>query len=89
MGAMGPTLVPFRERGQAEAFVAAHGGRLVDFDHIDATLLEAHARRTREMLRGGRPMGAMSSQGTSSQGMSSHGMTTHAPPTTPQPKESQ
>ncbi|WP_303900912.1 nitrous oxide reductase accessory protein NosL [Thiohalomonas denitrificans] len=33
-GAMGPTLAPFAERADAEAFIAEHGGERLQFDEI-------------------------------------------------------
>lgn len=51
MGAMGPTIVPFLERTAAEAFVAAHGGRIVPFAEITPTLLAEHARGVKAQLR--------------------------------------
>ena len=39
MGAMGPTLAPFRTRAGAEAFVAEYGGAIRRLDGIDAALL--------------------------------------------------
>lgn len=43
-GAMGPTLASFAERGAAEAFAEAHGGRVLNYDEIDLEVLEGMGR---------------------------------------------
>ncbi len=48
MGAMGPTLVPFRERAKAEAFAKEHGGAILRFDEITAQRLDEFAKSVRE-----------------------------------------
>lgn len=53
-GAMGPTLVPFRQQAAAEAFIASHGGRLVAYQALDAEALARYAREVREMMRDNR-----------------------------------
>lgn len=44
MGAMGPTLAPFRLRASAERFVQQYGGTILRLDEIDATVMQ-HIRR--------------------------------------------
>lgn len=52
MGHMGPTLVPFRERGAAQAFVAQQGGRLLEGSALTAETVSAYVREARAALRG-------------------------------------
>lgn len=40
IGPMGPTLVPFRERSNAESFVAHHGGQIYRYNEIDLGLVK-------------------------------------------------
>ena len=40
IGPMGPTLVPFRQRSNAESFVARHGGRIYRYGEIDLGLVK-------------------------------------------------
>ena len=53
MGAMGPTLVPFRERKNAAAFASRHGGKILAFEEITAKVMTEHARMVRARMRGG------------------------------------
>ncbi|WP_049908345.1 nitrous oxide reductase accessory protein NosL [Halorubrum distributum] len=41
VGAMGPDLLPFSDRGAAESFVEAEGGRLVEADAVTADLVSS------------------------------------------------
>jgi copper chaperone NosL len=43
-GAMGPTLASFRNRAQADAFVARYGGRVLRYDQIDLGVMESLTR---------------------------------------------
>lgn len=43
LGGMGADFLPFSEEGDAESFVASHGGRTVGFDQITPELLESYA----------------------------------------------
>jgi copper chaperone NosL len=45
MGGMGSELVPFSDSGDAEAFVADHGGQTVSFDDIDRPLVNSLRQR--------------------------------------------
>ena len=53
LGAMGPTIVPFRERAAAEAFAAAHGGSIERYEALTAARLAAFARTVSERFRQG------------------------------------
>lgn len=54
-GAMGPTLVPFREKSAAEAFIAQHnGGRVVAYQALNADVLASYLREVRELMRDNR-----------------------------------
>lgn len=45
MGAMGPTLAPFREEGSAQAFILQYGGAVYRFADIDAEVMEQVRRQ--------------------------------------------
>lgn len=51
MGAMGPTLVPYRDRARAVAFAEEHGGEVVGFAAIDAAVLKRVRRQAVEHWR--------------------------------------
>ena len=40
MGGMGPELLPFSDDGEAETFADNHGGRTLEYDDIDRSLVE-------------------------------------------------
>lgn len=40
MGGMGPELLPFSDDGEAETFADTHGGRTLEYDDIDRSLVE-------------------------------------------------
>lgn len=40
MGGMGPDLMPFSDTDEAEAFADEHGGRTIEYDDIDRSLVE-------------------------------------------------
>ena len=50
MSAMGPMLAPFRDAASAEEFVAAHGGRILRFEEVDARLLDELRRQGMDHL---------------------------------------
>jgi nitrous oxide reductase accessory protein NosL len=71
MGAMGPTLVPFLARGNAEAFAKTNGGVVLAFKQITAEVMAEHARMARKHLReGGGAGGGMRTHGASGKGKS-------------------
>ena len=50
-GAMGPTLVTFGSRADAEAFIEKFGGSLLAFSELNEEKFEAYQRRIRQQLR--------------------------------------
>ena len=40
MGGMGPELLPFSDGGEAETFADNHGGRTLEYDEVDRSLVE-------------------------------------------------
>ncbi len=50
-GAMGPTLVSFSKRADADSFVAEFGGTVVTFSEITEELFEEYQARIRQQLR--------------------------------------
>jgi len=52
MGAMGPTLAPFRQASAAAEFVELHGGTVYRFDEIDTALSKQIRRQGIEHLTG-------------------------------------
>lgn len=74
MGAMGPTIVPFRRRAAARAFIGRAGGTLVAAEALDAARVRDYARRVRERMRHGEMPAPGGKPG------SGHDGTTDAPP---------
>ena len=72
MGAMGPTLVPFREAGNAQAFAAANGGRILTFAEITAKVMDDHARMVQTKLRGQEGYAARMGHGHGAAPMKAH-----------------
>jgi len=75
MGSMGPTIVPFRERSEADRFIAREGGRVLAAGELTPQALEAYRIEIRDAARAGGMQGSQM-QGSQTQGsqMKSGGM---------------
>ena len=65
---MGPTIVPFRERSEAEVFAATEGGRVLPAAELTPEVLEAYRIEVREAMRAGGMQGMKGMKGGRQQG---------------------